>query len=59
MCATEKDHTEIVKILLDNGANVNAKALGPLGTPLDVASTPEIKQILKAHGAKTTEELKS
>jgi ankyrin repeat protein len=44
-------HTETVKLLISSGARVNAKDLRG-ETVLMRASKPEIKELLKAHGAK-------
>ena len=52
---------EIVKLLIDNGADVNAK--GDDGfTPLNAAKVKGLKEIadlLRNHGGKTGEELKA
>ena len=57
--AAEQGQKEIVELLIANGENVNAKNnLG--GTPLDVAKRhPKIADLLRKHGAKTGEELKT
>jgi ankyrin repeat protein len=51
------DREKACKVLIDNHADVNAK--NNYGkTPLDVASTDEIKQLLLDRGAKYGSELK-
>ena len=50
---------EVVKILINAGANLNAKNTFDQ-TPLDMArNQPEIVDLLRKHGAKTGEELKA
>ncbi len=50
---------EIVRLLIANGANVNAKnSFGE--TPLDgTPGKPKIAALLRKHGAKTSQELKA
>jgi len=57
-------HKEIVELLIAAGADVNAKANSgtQLHTPLDVTikqKHAEIADLLRKHGAKTSEELKA
>ena len=54
--AAQKGCTEACELLLDNDADVNAKD-NDGRTPLDVALTDEIKQLLRDHGAKHGSEL--
>ena len=61
--AALRDHKEIIKLLLSNGANVNAKTSEGL-TPLDYTRQSkfiesETADLLRKHGAKTAEELKA
>jgi ankyrin repeat protein len=53
--AVKNNHDQVVRILLENGANVNAIAYEYRKRPLDVASNDEIKALLIAHGAKEDE----
>ena len=59
--ATGWDHKEIVELLIDAGADVNAK--DDIGdTPLDVAiqlKQTEIAKLLGEHGGKTRKELEA
>ena len=59
--ATGWDHKEIVELLIDAGADVNAK--DDIGdTPLDVAiqlKQTEIAELLGKHGGKTRKELEA
>ena len=59
--ATGWDHKEIGELLIDAGADVNAK--DDIGdTPLDVAiqlKKTEIVELLGKHGGKTRKELKA
>ena len=59
--ATGWDHKEIVELLIDAGADVNAK--DDIGdTPLDVAiqlKQTEIAELLGEHGGKTRKELEA
>jgi ankyrin repeat protein len=59
--AAEEGHKEIAELLIDKGANVNAKGLDGQ-TPLDWAMAgvkKETADLLRKHGAKTSEELKA
>jgi|TARA_B100000315_G_C14470843_1_gene538241 ankyrin repeat protein len=58
--AVQEGHKEIVELLIANDADVNA--LSVYGAPLDEAverDESEIADLLRKHGAKTGEELKS
>ncbi|MHC4662708.1 MAG: ankyrin repeat domain-containing protein [Planctomycetota bacterium] len=68
--AADGDHVETASVLLEYGANVNAmaKVKGPFkgspakimrGTPLDHAHSEEMKNLLRKHGGKTSDELKT
>ena len=50
---------ETVMILIDNGADVNAKDEKNDKTPLDMAVQQQIIDLLRKHGGKTAEELKA
>ena len=50
---------ETVMILIDNGADVNAKDVKNGKTPLDMAVQQQIFDLLRKHGGKTGEELKA
>ena len=50
---------ETVMILIDNGADVNAKDVKNGKTPLDMAVQQQIFDLLRKHGGKTAEELKA
>ena len=50
---------ETVMILIDNGADVNAKDEKNDKTPLDMAVQQQIIDLLRKHGGKTGEELKA
>ena len=59
--ATSNGYIEIARLLIAKGANVNAKDVGDK-TPLDNAvwyKKPEIADLLRKHGVKTSEELKN
>ena len=61
--AAKKDHNEIAELLITKGANVNAK-LEPseifiVLTPLDIAEDETTIDLLRKHGGKTGEELKT
>ena len=61
---TANGHKEIVELLLAEGADVNVKANSgtQLHTPLDVTikqKHAEIADLLRKHGAKTSDELKA
>ena len=54
-----KEHNEIIELLINNGANVNAK-YGNGRTPLDKTTRlnhPETADLLRKHGGKTRKEL--
>ena len=55
--ASIKGHIKIVEILVGKGANVNAKTDNGR-TPLDFTNG-DIADLLRKHGAKTSEELKT
>ena len=50
---------QTVMILIDNGADVNAKNGKNGKTPLDMAVQQQIIDLLRKHGGKTGEELKA
>ena len=52
------DLTEIIELLIANGANVNAQEKRDF-TPLDFAEESKTANLLRKHGGKTGEELKS
>jgi ankyrin repeat protein len=59
--ATNKGHKEIAELLIEEGADVNAKSDGGL-TPLDTAifaRKTETVDLLRKHGGKTGKELKA
>lgn len=56
-CASPKSNLEIVKYLVEQGANINATNFWG-ETPLDKATSQEIKKYLMQNGAKTKEEMK-
>ena len=60
--ATFQGHEEIAELLIDSGADVNAKNKGG-DTPLDWATgffnKPKTADLLRKHGGKTGEELKA
>lgn len=55
--AASKGFKKIVELLIENGADLNPVTVRT--TPLDVTSDPEIVEILRKHGGKTREELKT
>ena len=56
--AAHNDQKETVSLLLSNGANVNIRdKFG--NTPLDVTLNDNIVELLRQHGGKTAEELKT
>ena len=50
ICEAGYGHTEIVKLLIEKGADVNAKDSNGK-TVLDFAKTDEMKELLRKHGA--------
>ena len=52
------DLTEIIELLIANGANVNAQEKRDF-TPLDFAEESKTANLLRKHGGKTGEELKA
>jgi hypothetical protein len=59
--AAKHGHNEIAELLIENGADVNAKNDDDI-TPLDWAvdeDYPETAELLRKHGGKTSEELKA
>ena len=62
--ATLSGHREIIELLIDKGADMNAKVapsdrLFKGKTPLDLDSKAEIADLLRKHGGKTGAELKA
>lgn len=57
-CSSCEDSIDIVKYLIEKGANVNAVNFWSK-TPLDVAATTDIEKYLIKHGAKTGKEIKN
>ena len=62
--ASHGGHLEVVRLLLDNGANVNARIEGlfdpPGKSPLDYSNEnnhKEISELLRKHDGKTSDEL--
>ena len=58
--AAKEGHTKVAELLIANGADVNA--ISVYGVPLDEAvegDETEIADLLRKHGAKTSEELKA
>jgi len=55
--ACHKDNLRVIKILVENGAEINALIYDKSGTPLDMARDPEVIKYLREHGAKTAKEL--
>jgi ankyrin repeat protein len=55
--AARNGHVDIAELLITGGADVNAKAAFS-GTPLDVAGTEEMKNLLRRNGAVSGMELK-
>ena len=56
--AAQKGHNEVVELLIVKGADVNAKTESG-GTPLDYAIDDETANLLRKHGGKTGEGLKT
>ena len=56
--ATTNGHKEIAKLLVAEGADVNAKTGKLLKRSLDQAEDEEAVDLLRKHGGKTGEELK-
>ena len=52
MIASKNGHLGVVQLLVEKGANVNAKDEDGK-TALDIAETPEIKEYLRSNGAKS------
>jgi len=50
--AAAKGHTEIVRVLLSAGAQVNVTRATDGATPLRVARNMEVAQLLRSHGGK-------
>ncbi|HAH99501.1 MAG TPA: hypothetical protein DCO70_09190 [Verrucomicrobiales bacterium] len=61
--SSRNGRTEIVELLIAEGADVNAKNSAGLITPLDSANYakrhPETADLFRKHGGKTGEELKA
>ncbi|MDC0319392.1 ankyrin repeat domain-containing protein [Verrucomicrobia bacterium] len=56
--ASSNDHKAIVKLLVENGADINILNLRGQ-TPLDLSSTESTDRFLRKNGAKTAAELKA
>ena len=56
--AAIRGHKEIAELLITKGADVNVKDDDGT-TPLDMADDKETADLLRKHGAKTSEELKA
>ena len=56
--AAREGHKKIVELLIDKGADMNAKANDGT-TPLDMADDKETADLLRKHGGKTRKELKA
>ena len=56
--AAHRGHTVVVELLVANDADVNALSVNGK-TPLDWADDKETADLLRKHGAKTSEELKA
>ena len=56
--ASSNDHKAIVKLLVENGAEINKPNLRGQ-TPLDLSSTESTDRFLRKHGGKTAAELKT
>ena len=56
--ASSNDHKAIVKLLVENGAEINKLNLRGQ-TPLDLSSTESTDRFLRKHGGKTAAELKA
>ncbi|TET38130.1 MAG: ankyrin repeat domain-containing protein [Planctomycetota bacterium] len=56
--AVHKSNMQIARLLIENGADMNIKN-NTGNTPLDMASSAEIKLLLRSYGARTSAELKA
>jgi len=56
--ASTNDHKAIVKLLVENGAEINKLNLRGQ-TPLDLSSSESTDRFLRKHGGKTAAELKT
>lgn len=51
--AAKGKSVEVVKLLLDSGANVNVRHIHSYRTPFECATSPEVKALLRLYGAKS------